>query len=102
MDLAQDAYSELRTFFRNFDPEHSREEEIFSRLGYIDVKNLASRINARVLMGITLMDKICPPSTQFAIYNAITSPKDAVIYPDYGHEILPGFPDYAFNFLSEI
>lgn len=102
MDLAKDAYSELRTFFRYFDPEHHAEDEIFTRLGYIDIKNLAPRIKARVLMGLTLMDNICPPSTQFAVYNAITSPKDAVIYPDYGHENLPGFSDRAYNFLSEM
>lgn len=99
MDLAKDAYAELRTFFRNFDPRHERKEEIFTRLGYIDVQHLAPRIGAKVLMALSLMDNICPPSTQFAVYNAIRSPKEAVIYPDFGHEGLPGFGDRAFNFL---
>lgn len=58
MDL--DAYRELRTYFRQYDPHHLREEEIFAMLGYIDVKNLIKRIKAEVLMGITLMDNICP------------------------------------------
>ncbi len=100
MDLAKDAYFELRQFFRNFDPLHEREDEIFTRLGYIDVKNLAPRIKARVLMGLSLMDPICPPSTQFAVYNAIGGEKDAIIYPDFGHEALPGINDRAFDFLS--
>lgn len=100
MDLAKDAYSELREFFRNFDPLHEREEEIFTRLGYIDVKNLAPRIKARTLMCLSLMDNICPPSTQFAVYNAIEAEKDAVIYPDFGHEMLPGANDRAFDFLA--
>lgn len=99
MDLAKDAYAELKTFFRHFDPRHEREDEIFSRLGYIDVKNLAPRITAECLLAITLMDNICPPSTQFAVYNNISGKKDAVIFPDYGHEGLPGFQDTAFNFL---
>lgn len=99
MDLAKDAYAELRTFFRHFDPLHEREAEIFTRLGYIDVHHLASRIQAEVLMGISLMDTICPPSTQFAAYNAITSPKEAILYPDFGHEGLPGFNDRSFDFL---
>jgi len=102
LDLANDAYVELRNFFRMFDPRHEREEQIFTRLGYIDVKNLAPRIRARVLMGLTLMDRICPPSTQFAVYNAIASPKEAVIYPDFGHENLPGFADRAFDFLTAL
>ncbi len=100
MDLAKDAYAELRNYMRSFDPLHEREEEIFNTLGYIDVHHLAPRIKARVLMGLTLMDNICPPSTQFAVYNNIAGEKEAAIYPDYGHEALPGFPDRAFRFLT--
>lgn len=102
MDLAKDAYTELRAFFRSFDPLHEREDEIFTRLGYIDVKNLAPRIKARVLMGLSLMDPVCPPSTQFAVYNAITSAKEEIIYPDFAHETLPGFGDRAFDFLAKL
>lgn len=99
MDLAKDAYSELKNHFRSFDPLHEREDEIFTRLGYIDVKNLAPRIKANVLMAVTLMDNICPPSTQFAAFNNISGEKEAVVFPDYGHEGLPGFSDRAFDFL---
>jgi cephalosporin-C deacetylase len=102
LDLAKDAYAELRTFFRLFDPRHEREEEIFTRLGYIDVKNLAPRIKAKVLMGISLMDTMCPPSTQFAVYNSIKGEKKCHIYPDFAHEALPGFYDRAFDFLAAL
>lgn len=99
MDLAQDAYQELRDYFRLFDPRHQREQEIFTKLGYIDIQHLAPRIEAQVLMATALMDSVCPPSTQFAAYNKITSAKDMVIYPDYGHEYLPGFLDDAMQFM---
>ncbi len=99
MDLAKDAYGELRTYLRTFDPLHMRESEIFTKLGYIDVHHLAPRIKARVLMALTLMDPICPPSTQFAVFNNLECPKEAVIYPDHGHEGLPGFNDRLFDFL---
>jgi cephalosporin-C deacetylase len=99
MDQAKDAYGELRTFFRHFDPRHEREEAIFTRLGYIDLQFLAPRIRAEVLMFTGLMDTICPPSTQFAIYNKITSPKAMKLYPDFAHEGLPGEPDLTFNFM---
>ncbi len=102
LDLAKDAYAELRTFFRLFDPRHEREEEIFTRLGYIDVKNLAPRIQAKVLMGLSLMDPVCPPSTQFAVYNSIPGTKECMIYPDFAHETLPGFHDRAFDFLAAL
>lgn len=99
MDLAKDAYGELREFFRKFDPRHEREEAIFTRLGYIDIQNLAPRIKAETLMFVGLADAICPPSTQFAAYNKITAPKDLVIYPDYGHERLPDEKDKKLGFL---
>lgn len=100
MDQAQQAYAELRTFFRHFDPTHEREEEVFTKLGYIDIQHLAKRIRAKVLMAVGLMDTVCPPSTQFAAYNKITAPKEMVIYPDFGHEHLPGFADRTFAFMS--
>lgn len=101
MDLAKDAYQEIRTYFRNYDPQHKREEEIFTTLGYIDIQHLASRIKGEVLMGTGLMDSICPPSTQFAAYNKITSTKRVEIYPDFGHEGLPGMNDKIITFLLD-
>jgi len=98
-DYARDAYEELRLYFRNHDPRHERVKEIFTKLGYIDVQHLASRIRADVLMFTGLMDTICSPSSQFAAYNKITAKKDIVIYPDFTHEPLPGQIDRTFNFM---
>lgn len=102
MDLAEDAYGELRYYFRQFDPLHEREREIFEKLGYLDVHHLAPRIRAQVLMAITLMDATCPPSTQFAAFNAITAPKEALLYYDYGHEELPGYADRLYRYFMEV
>jgi len=102
MDQTKDAYAELKDFFRRHDPQHKREDEIFDRLGYIDVQHLAPRIKADVMMGVGLMDTICPPSTQFAAYNKIKSKKSLEIYPDFGHENLPGFGDKTFQFMMEL
>lgn len=100
MDLAKDAYGELRSFFRHFDPQHKREKEIFTRLGYIDIQHLAPRIRGEVLMAVGLMDGICPPSTQYAAYNKITSKKRTELFPDFGHEGLPNWGDMAYEFLG--
>ena len=102
MDLAQHAYEEVKKYFRLFDPRHERQREIFTKLGYIDIQHLAKRIRADVVMGTGLMDTICPPSTQFAAYNKITSRKEVRIYPDFGHEDLPGFRDETFQFMSKL
>jgi cephalosporin-C deacetylase len=99
MDLAKIGYSELTDYFRRFDPTHKEEDTVFEKLGYIDIQFLARRVKAEVLWGIGLMDTDCPPSTQFAVYNKIQSPKKMVIYPDYRHEGLPGFNDQRYQFM---
>ncbi len=100
MDLAVNAYEELRTYFRQFDPRHERELEIFTKLGYIDCQHLAPRIREEVLMATGLMDQVCPPSTQFAAYNKITAKKDMLLYPDFAHENMPGLSDAIFEFMA--
>lgn len=99
MDLAAQAYGELREWFRRFDPLHQRRDEVFTRLGYIDVQHLAPRIQGEVVMSVGLMDQICPPSTQFAIYNKIAASKSLRLYPDFGHESLPGNDDLIYAFM---
>jgi cephalosporin-C deacetylase len=100
MDLCRDAYREIRDYFRLFDPRHEREEAVWTKLGYIDLQHLAPRICAEVLMAVGLMDEICPPSSQFAAFNKITSPKETVLYPDFMHEHYPGFIDRAYQFFT--
>ena len=102
MDLNKGAYEGLRYYFRNFDPNHEREDEIFERLGYIDIQFLAKRMKAELLMFTGLMDTTCPPSTQFAMYNKVTSKKNVVIYPEFGHEGLKGSADKIFSFMSDL
>ncbi|WP_304224621.1 alpha/beta fold hydrolase [Gracilinema caldarium] len=99
IDLAKDAYAELRDYFRRFDPLHEQETQIFTALGYIDIQHLAHRIQAEVLQGIGLMDTVCPPSTQFAAYNKVRSKKRYILYPDFGHEDLPGLHDHILDFM---
>ena len=100
MDQAKDAYLELQEYFRHADPTHSCEDRVFEALGHIDIQFLAQRIRAEVLWVIGLADTVCPPSSQFAVYNKIVSPKTMVLYPDFGHEILPGLNDRSFQFLK--
>jgi cephalosporin-C deacetylase len=102
MDLAKGAYQEIQDYFRRFDPTHARRDDVFTRLGYVDVHNLSPRITATTLMFTGLMDTICPPSTQFAAYNAISAQKEMVLYPDFGHENLPGSSDRIFSFMLEL
>ena len=102
MDLDKGAYEGIRYYLRYFDPCHEHIDEFFTKLGYIDLQFLVPRIKAKVLMFTGLIDVVCPPSTQFAAYNKITSEKSMEIYPDYGHENLKGDSDKIFIFLSQL
>lgn len=97
MDLAKSAYEGIKSYFRYFDPRHERADEIFNTLGYIDIHNLAPRIKGKVVLATGLMDTVCPPSTQFAIYNNLTCDKEQVIYPDFGHESLPKWAEIEYS-----
>lgn len=98
MDLDMIAYEGLRYYSRWFDPMQNREDEVFTKLGYIDVHNFVHRLEAEVLFGTGLVDNICPPSTQFAVYNNINSQKHHVIFPDYTHEEISAFDDMLIDF----
>ncbi len=96
------AYAEIFDYIAKYDMFHEREDEIFTRLGYIDVHNLASKVKAQVLFAAALRDITAPTITQFAVYNNINSEKNIKIYHDYGHGWLPGFDDEAAKFFAEI
>lgn len=81
-----EAYDELFRYFKFSDPLHRTEDQFLTNLSYIDVKNLAHMIKCPVMMVTGLEDDVCPPSTQFAIYNRIESEKKIDILPEYGHE----------------
>jgi cephalosporin-C deacetylase len=102
LDLEKRPYDEINEYFRRRDPMHLREEEVFTRLGYVDVQHLAPRVRAATTMTVSLSDRVCPPSTQFAAYNKLTSEKSYRVYPDYGHEQLPGTTDAIYSLLSTL
>lgn len=45
------------------------------------------------------MDTVCSPSPQFATHNKIQSRKELRVYPEYGHEPIPGHQDEIFQFM---
>ena len=60
-----------------------------------------ARVKAKALMLAGFMHMICLPSTLFAAYDKITSAKEMLLYPDFGHEGLPGGNDAIWEFLAE-
>lgn len=82
----QNPYQEIAVYC-NRRPEHY--ETVFRTLSYFDNLNLADRITCPVLMTVGLQDLICPPSTIYAVYNRIATPKEMRVYPFGAHEAFP-------------
>lgn len=99
MDLDINAYEGIRYYFKWFDPMHIREKEIFNKLGYIDIVNFASKLNCELFMGTGLLDTICPPSTQYAVFNNLNCKKRHVVFSKYGHELNNFFENENLKFM---
>ncbi|HFH9838548.1 TPA: acetylxylan esterase [Streptococcus suis] len=95
-----EAYDELFRYFKYSDPFHETESKMLDTLSYIDIKNFASMIKCPVAMVTGLEDSVCPPSTQFAVYNRLQVEKQMKILPDYGHDAMHvQVNDFAFDYL---
>ncbi|MGX7348167.1 acetylxylan esterase [Aerococcus vaginalis] len=90
-----DAYNELIRYFKFTDPFHETEDAVIETLSYIDVKNMAHRINVPVKMFVSVVDDICYPSTQFAVYNRLGGEKEYVLMHEYEHEAMNVFVNDA-------
>lgn len=77
--------------------------DLYKMLSYFDVKNFTRRITCPILMGVGLQDPTCPPHTNFAGYNHISSQKQFVIYPECGHDTRhPDWDDRQRDFFRKI
>lgn len=94
-------YMELIRYFKFHDPFHKKEEQILRTLDYIDIKNMAHRVQCPVRMITGMMDDVCMPATQFAIYNRLgTADKQHFLLPEYEHEPMNvHVDDQAYNWL---
>lgn len=66
-------------------------DQVFYTLSYFDIKNLAPMIRAPLLMGVGLMDDVCPPHINFAAYNNVSGEKKYIVYPQAGHGLPQDF-----------
>ena len=66
-------------------------DQAYHTLSYFDIKNLAPKIRAPLIMGVGLMDEVCPPHINFAAYNQVTGEKRYIVYPRAGHGLPEAF-----------
>jgi len=77
-------YSELAGYFAHYRHEAARIES--DVLPYFDGVNFARRASPAALFVAALMDRVCPPSTVYAAFNAYRGPKQLVAREFNGHE----------------
>ncbi|MDR0981769.1 MAG: acetylxylan esterase [Culturomica sp.] len=70
-------------FFRKFHKQDTPEK--IKTMAYYDVVNFARLIKVPVYMTWGFNDDTCPPTTSYAVYNVITSQKEALITPINEH-----------------
>jgi len=76
-------YLEISNYIKRWP---KREAQAWRTLSYFDNLNLGPRITCPVLMTVGLQDDICPPSTVYAVFNKITTPKEMKVFPYHNHE----------------
>ncbi len=95
------AYEGIRYYSRWFDPDGTKADEWFAKLGYIDTMNFAHMVKCPVLFATGLADTVCPPQTQCAVYNRLTCPKKRLLYPGFGHEEIQEFDDLLLDYFGK-
>lgn len=66
-----------------------RNEAVVRTLQYYDTVNFARRVTAPGIYAWGYNDEVCPPTSMFSVYHAITAPKRLVLALDMGHRTLP-------------
>lgn len=94
-------YRSLRDWFRDFDPRHEKEQELFGRLDEVDCVNFAALVRCPLLLGTGLLDQQSPSAAQYGVYAAAKGPKRQLVYPKYGHERVNFYENEALNFLAD-
>ena len=63
-------------------------DKFFGTFDYYDPQNFAPMVKCPVLMGIGLLDPVCPPRCSMALFNHISSTsKEFVCVPNTAHEV---------------
>ncbi|MEZ4270749.1 MAG: acetylxylan esterase [Myxococcota bacterium] len=78
--------------------------EVIETVSYYDSAHFAARMQAgaSLLMGVGLLDEICPPSSSLATFNAAAAiSKKLMVAPDQGHEGVPTWLEDSRKFMIQ-
>jgi cephalosporin-C deacetylase-like acetyl esterase len=87
--------------FREAGTGSHRTKEKLETAAYYDVVNFARRLKAPGLYSWGYNDEVCPPTSMYAAYNAITAPKALVLALETGHFTVKEQTDAVNRWLEE-
>ena len=79
--------------------DHRTWDATLKTLSYFDTMNMAPSIHCPVFMGVGLQDSICPPPTNFAVYNRVKGSKQYRVYPHANHSLGPQHHKLVFDWI---
>ncbi len=83
-------------YFRENEPKPGEVET----LAYFDVVNFARRVTIPAYLTWGYNDITCPPTSMYAAYNVINSPKELHLFQETGHWTFPEETDALMNWLT--
>ena len=67
------------------DPKDGPLAEAVTASRYIDAVNFATRYDRQAIVSVGFIDRVCPPTSVYAAYNALRGKKEMVVRPAMGH-----------------
>ncbi len=77
----------------------NNKKEKIETVGYYDVVNFARQLKIPGYYSYGFNDEVCPPTSMYASYNVITSPKELLIVQETGHWTYPEQTDKVNSWL---
>lgn len=86
-------------YFDKSNMAYNNTKEKLKTLGYYDVVNFAKRVKVPGFYSWGYNDETCPPTSMYAVYNSITSPKELFLALETGHWTYPEQNEKMTNWL---
>ena len=86
--------------FDKNNPHHNTEAKI-KTAAYYDVVNFAKNLKVPCIYSMGFNDETCPPTSMWAAYNSISSPKELKLYQETGHWTFPEENEIIQNWLLD-
>lgn len=75
--------------------------DVIRTVPYFDAALFAKKIKAETIVSVGFLDNLCPPTSVYAAYNNISSKKEILNNPAYGHVVPQKIGDYEYKKITE-